>query len=68
MLRKMLVCLGASFVLTVVAILYSAGIPTPRRDAGEVFESVARELREGESRRAVDQENGRAIERRSVVE
>ena len=58
MLRKILVCLGASFVLTVVAIMYSAGIPTTRGDTRETFESVARELRKGEraeSRRAAAQ-------------
>jgi hypothetical protein len=46
MLRKLLVCVGAAFVLTVAAALYSAGIPTDRRNADEAFESVAKELTE----------------------
>lgn len=46
MLRKLLVCVGSAFVLTVVAALYSAGIPTDRRNADEAFESVAREITE----------------------
>jgi hypothetical protein len=56
MLRKMFVCLGASFLLTVIYILYAERIPANRSDANEMFEGVARELtamQEGESGKAV---------------
>jgi hypothetical protein len=62
MLRKMLACLGASFVLTVIYILYAERIPANRSDANEVFENVARELtatQEGASRRTVVEQQGR---------
>lgn len=45
MFRKLLVCLGTIVVLATVAVFYSARIPTERRNANEVFESVAIELR-----------------------
>lgn len=57
MLRKLLVCLGMTVVLIVLAILYSARIPREQHDADEVFASVANELRamqEGETIRATD--------------